>query len=569
MKTIHDYPHQVKFELPPVLDSKARCAIDTEWFGMDKKRLHRPILPDGSPNGTFACATFCFDGETVYFITDPDDVQQAMDNVSKSIWIFANAKFDITHLRRHSIIQQRLTKLWDVIAVDQIMWSGYYDSFTLGDIARRRLGVYMPKEIRNRFEDATELDDELIEYSAFDPIANWHVYQDQRDVISKTDLALWKDVDLPAMWTLLSMSGILVDNAAWMSIYKINKEILDGVQACWPDINLRSSKQVGEKLVEDGYRKLPKTDTGKPKTDATTLANIKDPNQFVQDKLKFSSVSTLVSTFGEKFLAKAVESDGRVYADFRSLGAGTGRMSCAKPNLQNIPKGAHRDCFVAAEGNVLIVGDWSSQEPRIFAYLSQDQKLIDIFNAGKDIYIEVGRMLFGWELTKDDPRRSKRMKPTVLGAAYGLTEHGMEREYGIPKKEGRELLDAFFDTFTDASDWINEQRKGHDYVTTIRGRKFWLNHYTYKALNNAINSPVQGTASDSMKLAAHCFVEQWKANPIVNLVHDEIVAEVHESAKDSAIECLRKCMLDVGNATHPGIKADCDIGWGKTWASKV
>ena len=93
METIYDYPIKIKFEMPPKLSSKEKCALDTEWFGMDKDRLHRPVKLDGSPNGTFACLTLCWDGETVYFITDPNDIQTALDNINDSVWVLANLKF--------------------------------------------------------------------------------------------------------------------------------------------------------------------------------------------------------------------------------------------------------------------------------------------------------------------------------------------------------------------------------------------------------------------------------------------------------------------------------------------
>jgi len=194
-----------------------------------------------------------------------------------------------------------------------------------------------------------------------------------------------------------------------------------------------------------------------------------------------------------------------------------------------------------------------------------------IFNNDLDVYIEAARLMYGWELTKKDPLRNKPMKPTVLGACYGLTGFGMETQYGIPREEGQEHLDTFFNVFTEARDWNESQRRRTDYVETVLGRKFWLNTYDWKSKNNALNSPVQGSASDAMKMAAWCFCEKWGAkekSPIVNVVHDEIILDVHESARDSAIECLQECMESVAQKVHPGIKGKADIGYGATWNSK-
>lgn len=575
MKSIRDYPIQIKFERPPALSGSDRCAIDTEWFHMDISRAHRPTLIDGSPNGFFACATFCFDGETVYFITDPKDLQQALDNVNEAVWIFANFRFDITHMRRHATIPVRTRKIWDVLTAERILYSGYYNDFTLADVTRRRLGVYVPKEERGGFEKADKLTDELIQYAAYDPIATWHSYQHQRKEVSKNDLKLWAEVDLPGTNTIMSMSGFMVDRPAYQVLVDEALGKREALQNKYPEINLNSTThQVAPILVKRGY-KLPKTPGGNYSASIKVLEKIEEPDEFVQDLIAYSGLKSLATTYGQSIIDK-IELDGRIYADFQNNGAGTGRWSCREPNLQNIPNKytdpRYRDCFVAAPGNVLIIGDWSSQEPRIYAYLTQDGKLVEIFNNDLDVYIEAARLMYGWELTKKDPRRNKPMKPTVLGACYGLTGYGMEEQYGIPIEEGQAHIDAFFSVFTQARDWNEAQRKRTDYVETVLGRKFWLNPYDWKSKNNSLNSPVQGSASDAMKMAAWCFCEEWRAtekSPIVNVVHDEIILEVAETAKESAIECLRMCMEDVAQKIHPGIKGKADIGWGYNWNSKV
>ena len=143
-----------------------------------------------------------------------------------------------------------------------------------------------------------------------------------------------------------------------------------------------------------------------------------------QDKLEYAAVKKLASTYGKKIIKNFVEPDGRIWGNFNLNGASTGRFSRDSTNLENIPKRKgteFRKCFIAGEGNVIIAPDYSSQEPRVGAYYSQDKVLIDIFKQDKDVYIESGKLMFGWELTEKDPRRSERMKPTVLGAFYGLS----------------------------------------------------------------------------------------------------------------------------------------------------
>ena len=577
MKSIRDIPIKILYELPPKTDKKEKVSIDVEIYGMDDTRLHRPILINGEPNGELAVVTFCFDGETVYFVTDENDVQQALDNVQESTWIFANCKFDLTHMRRWANIPVRINKIWDVITIDRIMWSGLYSSFTLADITRRRLHMHLPKEDRKAFGKATKLTPELEQYSAFDPVATWHVYQHQiRDVLKNDPnaLKLWAEVDLPALNTVMSMKGFKANKELWYEVADENMEKKTSLQSKY-DINLQSSKQVGELLASQGVD-LPKTAKGNYSTAIKTLEGMEDPNELILDLIELSSLKSKTTTYGRNFMENSVEPDGRIYADFNPLRAATGRWGCSKPNLQNVPNKhtdiRYRDCFEAADGNMLVVLDYSSQEPRIAAYLSQDEKLINIFNEGKDPYVEAARLMFGWEMEKSDPRRNGQMKPTFLGSIYGLSEHGMYREYGIEKDVGRKLISAFFSVFTGLRDWIDEQRDGREYVETIDGRKYWLNPYDYQSLNNAINSPCQGTASDMMKRAGWEGVIAWgdlENSLIVNEVHDEIVLEVAIEDVDRAVDEFTKCMISVAEKMHVGVKAAVDVGIGKTWNAKA
>jgi len=249
--------------------------------------------------------------------------------------------------------------------------------------------------------------------------------------------------------------------------------------------------------------------------------------------------------------------------------------SSDNPNLENIPKRngpEFRKCFIAAEGNVIIAPDYSSQEPRVGAYYSQDPLLIGIFKEDKDIYIESARLMFGWELTKKDPRRSNRMKPVVLGAFYGLSPYGMKQKYDIPQEEGEELLDAFFNTFEGVREWISRQHKRRDYVETLYGRKFWLNPYltSGKSERNSINSPIQGTAGDMLKLAGYRIQEWygWDSKPIVNWMHDEIVMEVPEKHGKEVNEKSIEIMIQVAEETHPGVPAKVESYISDRWYEK-
>lgn len=543
--------------LPPVCTKENRVAIDTEFFNMDGSRLHRPT-------GQLACVSFCINGKDAYIVTNPDDLKQAFVNIEPAVHIYHHAKFDIFHERRY-IEYPRRKRLWDTMIVEQEMFAGYFSDFSLKALARRWLDVYMEKDVRSEFNEATEMTREMMEYAAIDVVATHQIYQKQRAAIDEDTLNVWRDIDLPALWAILSMSGMKLDVDAWKKLAQSKKARIDELVAKYPEIKLSSWQQVLKELHRQGYKDLKSTNED-------FLRPITEECPFAADILEFRGLSKAMNTYGEKWVESHVEPDGRVYSDFHVCGAATGRTASSSPNLQNIPirdGPDFRKCFIAGEDNVLIDADWSAQEPRITAYLSQDEKLIEIFNSKKDVYIEACRLMFGKEITKKDPFRATRMKPVVLGACYGLSEFGLEQKYQIPLEEGKELLSSFFNTFEGVAVWKKHQQSIHDTVSTIYGRKYWLNPYVRNSENNALDSPVQGSAGDALKIAAARFLDKWgwtdKDSILINLIHDEMLIEVPLSLKDAAIQLLGETMIEVAEEMHDGIKADVEVKAGNNW----
>lgn len=556
MKTIRDFLIKLVHGLPPIAKKDDRIAIDTEFFGMKKGKLHRPI-------GKFAWLGATFDGETVYYISDESQIQDFLQRISPGVWIFHNAKFDIFHLRRFADVPKR-KRIWDTMLIEKIMFSGLYSSFSLKDLSRRYLHAYMEKEVREQFSTENEMTPDMILYAVYDVIATFWIYKKQREIISPTDLDIWKSIDREILWLILNMNGMMLDIEAWKNLAEENEKIVNEIQRKYPGINLASSKQVGNALVSRGVN-LPRTDKGNLQTGRKVLEKLASEDEFITDKLRFSEAKKLASTYGMNFINEYVEQDGRVYSDFIINGAATSRFSSQSPNLENIPKRQgikYRQCFIAGQGNVLISLDYSSQEPRIGAYFTQDPLLIQIFQERKDLYIEAAKLMFGWEIDKKDPRRNSRMKPVVLGAFYGLSEWGLEREYGIPRDEGKKLLNTFFETFPKVHDWIKKQQRKTDYVETALGRKFWLNPYldSGKALRNSINSPIQGTASDMIKRAGLRIQDWygWEHKIVVNWIHDEIVLEVPQNRGEEVLEKAKEIMIQTAEEIHKGIPADVE-----------
>jgi DNA polymerase-1 len=585
--------------LPPVSKKGDKISMDTEFFGMEKRRLHRP-------HGIFAYLGCSYDGETVYYTEDEEQIAEFLQRLEAGVWIFANAKFDIRQLRRYANIPDR-RNLWDVILIEQIQYSGYYNEFALNDLVRRYLDTYLPKEVRGEFsktpiEDvlkavesfdtylppAYSLTREQIEYASLDVAYTWRVFSEQRKNISEDDLRIWREIELPFMWTILSMSGIRLDTEKWSALAIENGRIAQEIQdkyghwitvpaegrkkekQVFEGINLNSPAQVKNHFQDMGIS--PKS------TDAETLQTIMEKlnhgkiYDFTLDLSNYRTYAKRASTYGLKFIEDHVEADGKIYADIYQIGAETGRTSCRTPNLQNQPhETAYRECFICDEDEVVIVADWSAQEPKFAAFLSGDEGLMDALNSDEKLYVRVARDILNISITKSDPEY-KHMKSTVLGIFYGMSAVGLAETIGVTEEVAQEYINAFLETYPGVKEYMRKQKRAKDYVTSVNNRKIWLNKYSYQWERNALNAPIQGSAADAMKIAASKFSKfvydsdcGWN---LALLVHDEIVIITPKSDKDTAMKVLEDCMVSTANELHPGIRGSVEIFSGQSWACK-
>jgi DNA polymerase-1 len=557
-------------------------ALDSEIFGMKKSRLHRP-------EGQFGALGCTFDGKEVWIITDEKDIPEFMERIDAGLHVYHNSLFDIRQIRRFCKYPDR-KKLYDTLTLEQIMFAGWYSSgeFSLADLARRWLDIYMDKSVRAEFETSDTMSREQIEYAAIDIAVTWRVQQAQSKHADENDLNVWYNIDRCAIYSLLKMNGMMLDVEAWKELARFNRSESERIQAKYGSIeqvekvsrgkttvvdkftgiNLGSWQQVAKELSNQGFP----VDS----TNEKSLNTITNKCEFASDVLDYRGFTKAAGTYGEKWVDEFVEPDGRIYSNFYVNGAATGRLSSSEPNVENIPVrdgNQFRKCFIAQPGNVLVDADFSAQEPRVWSYISGDTDMQQIFRDNKDIYIYFAKEGFGWDLDKKDPRRSKRMKPTVLGAIFGLTKFGLLQKDQIPLDEGEELLNAFWRVFKRSKEYKDEITKTRTYVETVYGRKYWLNIYQFGFENNALNSRVQGTAADITKVSGYKFQQEVERAGysefvwIVNYIHDEILVECREDLVMWTEETLKKVMISVAERTHDTIPADVEANHGLTWAS--
>lgn len=320
-------------DFPPILDADMITSLDLELSGLKESQLHRPF-------GRLTSLAGCFDGETVYIVFGEDEVQEYLNRVEKSTWIFHNSTFDLGHLRRWATIPER-KNLRDTLLIERLLYSNYYTEFGLNHLVRRYLGCYMPKDIRKEFHDLEgAMTEEQIEYAALDVIGTWLVDKEQQKIISDVDKKIWDNLYNPHVWTTLELGGFKLDVDAWRDLAEKNQEIVDRIstelgkkygvtktklvgrgksrheESYFEEFNPSSPMQVKAVLLKEGIKV--------ESTDDKSIRGYAEKSKFVHDILEYRKADKQVSTYGLSFL-KNVEDDGRIYTSLNISLAETGR----------------------------------------------------------------------------------------------------------------------------------------------------------------------------------------------------------------------------------------------------
>lgn len=559
-------------------------ALDLELGGLKQSQMHRP-------NGSFVSLAGTCDGSTVYLIEEQEQIGEFLSAISHSTFVFHNSVFDIGHLRRWVKIEER-KNMRDTLLIERLMFSGYYSDFGLNDLVRRYLKCHMPKDVRKEFHaHEGRMTQEQLEYAAKDVIGTWLVDKEQQKIIEPHDMKLWNGLYAPHVWTAVNLGGFYLDQECWKELTAHYQETVDKIstelgQKYGSNVSKMRGRGKARQEVTEFVPYNPSSvqqtlailqSKGIPVegTDEKTLTHFSD-NEFVRDLLEYRKAKKQVSTYGLDFL-EFVEADSRIYTSINIGLAETGRDSSSSPNLQNIPSDkARRKCFTAGQGKVLCLYDYSGQEANLWAHFSGDERIAEIINSGKKLYLEVARLAFHEEITKEHPRY-KKIKSMVLGLFYGLTPYGLARNEDMEVEEAEEMFSAFFKAFPKSEAYVQKmQSKNNGFVKSVLGRKTWLHPYDRQWKNNALNAPMQGSGSDMIKLAmkklTHLpfFVENYAKGKVqfILQVHDELVSEVDLDIAEEWAELMKSTMVEVAESLHPGIRGGVSGGLIQNWSEK-
>lgn len=545
--------------LPREAMPNERVAIDIELFKADPDRLHLPI-------GIFACMSVAFSNKEAYLVEDVHDVPETLRRLKNGLWCIHNALFDLRHLRRWAKVPQRL--VWDTMLVDQDLFGGYYDTFSLDDLSRRWLGKYLPKEGRDLFSGRETLTDEMRQYAVQDAITTVQCAAQQEMWMIGEDEALgcYFKIDEPALWAVLDLKPQRIDVDGWL---KNAEEMAKKGLALERRLGLNafSHSQVLAAMQSMG---IPAKDTANETLEEALMeaeeSGDKKREKFLKDIIAARRYRKAASTYGKDWVEKYVV-DGVVMAGWRITGAETGRMACRDPNLQNIPVRhlpVYRTFFVASPRHKFLSADVSQQEPRFAAFFTGDQNLLKALKEG-DVYIPVAREVLG------DERKRRPAKDVFLARLYRQTAYGLARRMHIPEERARTFIRNFQKLYPMVEPWVlRQQQTGRKlgYVRTVSGRRVWLNPHNYQHDNNAVNGPIQGSAADHAKLALA--LAHREAGPhnlefcVTMVVHDEITADA-PTPEGRYKTWLKNAWVEAGKELIPGIPMKADVGAGPSW----
>jgi DNA polymerase I len=347
-------------------------------------------------------------------------------------------------------------------------------------------------------------------------------------------------------------------------------------------VNLGSPKQLQEVLFDQlGMPKTRATKTGYT-TDASALADLQDsnPHLFLGYLLEHRDATKLRQIV--ESLDKSIGSDGRIHTSYGQIGAATGRMSSNDPNLQNIPIRTEdgrriRKAFRhGPEYTELLTADYSQIEMRIMAHLSGDPGLIEAFNSGEDLHRFVGARVFSVDPADVTPFMRTKVKAMSYGLAYGLSAFGLSKQLRIDRAEATQLMKEYFERFGAVRGYLRgvvEQAKIDGYTETIFGRRRPFPDLASpnrvlreNAERAALNSPIQGSAADIMKIAMTTveadIAAQGLESRMLMTVHDELIFEVTTGESEVLEEVVRERMA---NAVELLVPLDVQIGRGANW----
>ena len=418
--------------------------------------------------------------------------------------------------------------------------------------------------------------------------AIWQLQKPLADAVQKDGMnELYAQMELPLCQVLYNMEnrGIAIDR---VQLEQFGAMLTQRIADCETLIysysdgpfNINSTKQLGELLFEKlGLPPVKKTKTGYS-TNADVLEKLKNKHPIIPAVMDYRMLTKLKSTYADG-LMKEIRADGRIHTTFQNLVTATGRLSSTDPNLQNIPVrtdlGAEiRKMFVPEKGNVLVDADYSQIELRVLSHIAGDKTMQQAFIDGMDIHTATASQVFGVPMAEVTPLQRRHAKAVNFGIVYGISEFSLAEDIGVSRYEAKAYIDSYLANYQGVRAYMKQvvadaREKG--YTQTLYGRRRYIPELKSSNFNIrsgaeriALNTPIQGTAADLIKLAMirveQALEKDFPEAKLLLQVHDELIVECPEAMAQAVAQRVSQEMENVAKLRVP-LKAEAKIG--KSW----
>ncbi|MFR1113121.1 MAG: DNA polymerase I [Blautia sp.] len=501
------------------------------------------------------------------------------------------AAFDVKHLLKYVPID-RWEQTFDG-EVAAYLLNPLKSSYDYEDVGKEYLGLTCPGrlELVGKLEDSQAMDekpDEMRRLGCFMAYVALNAKEPLERSLSATDMdKIFHEIEMPLVFTLDSMEkeGIQVEGEELRTYgeqLKIRIQQLEEkiYEQAGEKFNINSPKQLGvilfEKMQMQGGKK---TKTGYS-TAADVLEKLAPEHPIVQDILEYRQLAKLKSTYADG-LAGYIREDGRIHSTFHQTITATGRISSTDPNLQNIPVRMElgrliRKVFVPREGCVFLDADYSQIELRVLAHMSGDERLIEAYREAQDIHRMTASQVFHTPFEQVTDLQRRNAKAVNFGIVYGISSFGLSQDLSITRKEAADYIERYFATYPKIKGFLDslvEKGKEDGYVTTMFGRRRPIpelksGNFMQRSFGEriAMNSPIQGTAADIIKIAMNRVYERLSReglkSKLVLQVHDELLIETWEEEVEQVSEILKE---EMHKAASLDVALEVDMHQGENW----
>ena len=538
-----------------------------------------------------------FSEEDIYFIKTgkeitSDYLNKQLEALDANTWISPDLKKNLHLMKAGGFTPDERKKYFDMTVAAYLL-NPLLGDYPYDGVAKDYLSIMLSskKDYLGKLtceQMIKEDEKKVVDYACYEAYIAWKSKEILESILKENGMyELYENIEMPLVFVLYDMEkeGIRADGDKLkeysrelaVSINKIEKRIYE---EAGEEFNINSPKQLGVVLFE----KLQLPNEKKTKTGYSTSAEVLDKlapdHPIVADVLEYRQLSKLKSTYADG-LINFIEQDGKIHTTFNQTITATGRLSSTDPNLQNIPIRIElgkliRKVFLPEEGHLFVDSDYSQIELRVLAHLSDDEKLIAAFKNGQDIHRSTASLVFDTPFDEVTDIQRRNAKAVNFGIVYGISAFGLANDLNIGRKEAQAYIDSYFEKYPKIKAFLDKtvsEAKEKGYIKTMFGRirpipELSSSNFMQRQFGErvAMNSPIQGTAADIIKIAMirvhdRLLKENLKSKLILQ-VHDELLIETAEDEKEYVIELLEEEMHKAADLkVSMEVGTECGYDW--------